>query len=124
MRSAGTDLAESGRVRVWWLALLLALALTRPAAAAPVVVRFPESASHGFLVLRGANGDVLAHGEFVQAPAKGQRMESRLVFRFRASTDVTFGSRQRPLPGQGRRQDRRGQDRAARRSPQRDHGNV
>src|SRR5204863_156555 len=57
MRSAGTDLAESGRVRVWWLALLLALALTRPAAAAPVVVRFPESATHGFLVLRGANGD-------------------------------------------------------------------
>src|SRR5207247_446803 len=76
------DLAESGRVRVWWLALLLALALTRPAAAAPVVVRFPESATHGFLVLRGANRDVLAHGEFVQAP-KGQRIESRLVFRFK-----------------------------------------
>ena len=82
MRSAGTGLAESGRVRVWWLAVLLALALTRPAAAAPVVVRFPESATHGFLVLRGANGDVLAHGEFVQAP-KGQRIESRLVFRFK-----------------------------------------
>jgi len=69
-------------VRVWWLAILLALALTRPAAAAPVSVRFPESASHGFLTLRNANGDVLAHGEFVQAP-KGQRMESRLTFRFK-----------------------------------------
>src|SRR5256885_4092581 len=82
MRSADPDVAESGRVRVWWLALLLALALTSPAAAAPVSVRFPESASHGFLVLRGANGDVLAHGEFVQVP-KGQRIESRLTFRFK-----------------------------------------
>ena len=69
-------------MRAWWLAVLLALALTSPAAAAPVAVRFPESASHGFLVLRGANGDVLAHGEFVQAP-KGQRIESRLTFRFK-----------------------------------------
>ena len=69
-------------MRAWWLAVLLALALTSPAAAAPVAVRFPESASHGFLVLRGANGDVIAHGEFVQAP-KGQRIESRLTFRFK-----------------------------------------
>ncbi len=69
-------------MRAWWLAVLLALALTSPAAAAPVAVRFPESAGHGFLVLRGANGDVLAHGEFVQAP-KGQRIESRLTFRFK-----------------------------------------
>src|SRR2546425_674640 len=82
MRSAATDLAKSGRGGVWGLAVLLALALTRPAAAAPVVVRVPESATHGFLVLRGANSDVLAHGEFVQAP-KGQRSESRLVFRFK-----------------------------------------
>src|SRR5256885_10410462 len=82
MRSADPDVAESGRVRVWWLALRLARALTRPAAAAPVVVRFPESATHGFLVLRGANGDVLAHGEFVQA-TKGRRVERRLVFRFK-----------------------------------------
>ena len=69
-------------MRVWWLAVLLALALMRPADAAPVAARFPESSSHGFLVLRGANGDVLAHGEFVQAP-KGQRIESRLIFRFK-----------------------------------------
>src|SRR6059036_3949846 len=97
MRSAGTDLAESGRVRVWWLALLLALALTRPAAAAPVVVRFPESATHGFLVLRGANGDVLAHGEFVQAQGTADREPPRVPLQGRLAVgrdgDVHPGAR-------------------------------
>jgi len=66
------------------LGVAFAVALTSASAtAAPIAVRFPESATHGFLVLRGANGDVLAHGEFVQAPAKGERMESRLTFRFK-----------------------------------------
>ena len=65
-------------MRAWWLAVLLALALTNPSAAAPVAVRFPESAGHGFLVLRGANGDVLAHGEFVQAP-NGPRWRVELM---------------------------------------------
>ena len=70
-------------MRLWGFGLLFVIALTNAsAAAAPVAVRVPESASHGFLVLRGANGDVLAHGEFVQAP-KGQRIESRLTFRFK-----------------------------------------
>ena len=78
-------------MRAWGPGVLFAIALTSASAsAAPIAVRHAESATHGFLVLRGANGDVLAHGEFVQAPVKGQRMESRLVFRFRASTDVTF----------------------------------
>jgi len=66
------------------LGVAFAVALTSASAtAAPIAVRFPESATHGFLALRGPNGDVLAHGEFVQAPAKGQRMESRLTFRFK-----------------------------------------
>jgi hypothetical protein len=71
-------------VRAWGPGVLFAIALTSASAsAAPIAVRHAESATHGFLVLRGANGDVLAHGEFVQAPVKGQRMESRLVFRFK-----------------------------------------
>ena len=93
-------------MRAWGRGVLFAIALTSASAsAAPVAVRYAETVTHGFLVLRCANGDVLAHGEFVQAPVKGQRMESRLVFRFkdgslwdetvtftsfRAATDVTF----------------------------------
>jgi len=82
-------------VRLWGLGVLFVIALTNAAAsAAPVAVRVPESASHGFLVLRGANGDVLAHGEFVQAP-KGQRIESRLTFRFKDGSLMTYHHVQR-----------------------------
>ena len=72
------------RVRRWGLGVLFAVALmSASASAAPVAVRYVETITHGFLVLRGANGDALAYGEFVQAPVEGQRMESRLVFRFK-----------------------------------------
>jgi len=70
--------------RRWALGVLLAVALTSASTSAePIAVRYAEAIIHGFLVLRGANGDVLAYGELVQAPVKGQRMESRLVFRFK-----------------------------------------
>jgi hypothetical protein len=49
---------------------------------APVKVRLPESATHGFLVLRDERGDVLAYGELVQAP-RGERIENRTTFRFK-----------------------------------------
>jgi hypothetical protein len=52
------------------------------ACAEPVRVRFTESLSHGFLVLRNEAGDVLAHGELVQVP-RGPRIENRLTFRFK-----------------------------------------
>ena len=69
----------AGRVGV-----LFAIALTSASASAePVAVRYAETITHGFLLLRGANDDVLAYGELVQAPVKGQRMQSRLVFRFK-----------------------------------------
>ncbi|PYN42908.1 MAG: hypothetical protein DMD95_15445 [Candidatus Rokuibacteriota bacterium] len=72
------------RVRRWGLGVLFAVALTSASAsAAPVAVRYAETITHAFLLLRGANGDVLAHGELVQAPVEGQRMQSRLVFRFK-----------------------------------------
>jgi hypothetical protein len=71
-------------VRRWALGVLFAIALTSASAsAAPVTVRYVETIIHAFLLLRGANGDVLAYGELVQAPIKGQRMQSRLVFRFK-----------------------------------------
>jgi hypothetical protein len=60
----------------------LLLTLFAPGARAePVTVRFLESATHGFLVLRNDQGGAIAHGELVQAP-HGEGMQSRLVFRF------------------------------------------
>ena len=67
----------------WPLGVLFALALTSAASAEPVAVRYPESITHAFLTLRGANDAVIAYGELVQAPVEKQRMQSRLVFRFK-----------------------------------------
>jgi hypothetical protein len=54
------------------LGVLFALALTSASAAAePVAVRYPETITHAFLTLRGANDEVIAYGELVQAPVKG-----------------------------------------------------
>jgi hypothetical protein len=64
--------------------VLFAVVLTSATAAAePVAVRYPETITHAFLLLRAMNGDILAHGELVQAPVEGQRMDARLVFRFK-----------------------------------------
>lgn len=72
------------RARGWGFGVLFAVALTSvSASAAPVAVRYAETITHAFLVLRGATGDVLAHGELVQAPVEKERMRSRLVFRFK-----------------------------------------
>jgi len=44
------------RVRGWGLGVLFAIALTSAAASAePVAVRYAETITHGFLLLRGAN---------------------------------------------------------------------
>jgi hypothetical protein len=83
LRSAGGSRSGGGGSS-WALGVFFAIALTSaPASAEPVAVRYAESITHGFLLLRGANNDVLAHGELVQGPVKGQRMLSRLVFRFK-----------------------------------------
>lgn len=62
-------------------ACLLLAAASTPVAAA-VAVRFPEGATHGFLALRTKDGQDVAAGELVQT-ARGDRVESRLVFRFK-----------------------------------------
>jgi hypothetical protein len=67
-------------VRSIILGLVLALVATR-ASAEPIAVKFLESAAHGFVILRGERGDVLAHGELIQTP-QGEAIQSRLVFRF------------------------------------------
>ena len=63
-------------------ALPFAAAAPRPSEAAPVAVRYAEGVTHGFLTLRSTAGDLLAEGDLLQA-VRGERVESRLVFRFR-----------------------------------------
>jgi hypothetical protein len=60
---------------VGWLASSVSPAET-------VVVRHPEGLVRGFLVLRSLDGTALADGDLIQS-AKGDRVTSRLVFRFR-----------------------------------------
>jgi hypothetical protein len=60
----------------------LVLTIASAASAEPVRVRFTESVSHGFLVLKNDRGETLADGEVVQTP-KGQRVENRLTFHFK-----------------------------------------
>ena len=62
------------------VALLMLIAVA--ADGDPVTVRFPEGITHGFLILRSLQGQTLAHGELTALP-KGDRMESRLTWRFR-----------------------------------------
>jgi hypothetical protein len=75
-----------GRALVGRIALALALASTAmlvPGAAQSVTVRVPEGGVRGFLVLRALGDDrVLAHGELQSSP-RGNRMETRLTWRFR-----------------------------------------
>lgn len=52
------------------------------AVAEPVRARFSEGLVHGFLVLRDEAGTVIAGGDLIQI-AHGNRVTSRLVFRFR-----------------------------------------
>lgn len=53
-----------------------------PAAAAPIAVRYAEGVTHGFLVVRSADGETLAEGDLLQV-AKPEGVDARLVFRFR-----------------------------------------
>jgi hypothetical protein len=66
-------------------ALLFACAaLLQPAStlAEPVTVRYAEGLVHGFLSLRALDGTLLANGDLIQV-ARGDRVTSRLVFRFK-----------------------------------------
>jgi hypothetical protein len=64
------------------LVLVPALLWPNCLAAAPVLVRFAEGVTHGFLVLRTINDVLLASGDLLQT-ARGGEVESRMVFRFK-----------------------------------------
>jgi uncharacterized membrane protein YdjX (TVP38/TMEM64 family) len=50
--------------------------------AEPVAVRYTEGIVHGFLTLRTVDGTLIANGDLIQL-ARGDRVTSRLVFRFK-----------------------------------------
>jgi hypothetical protein len=64
------------------LALIAVLLWPGTIAAAPIPVRFVEGISHGFLVLRTLNGELIAPGELVQT-IRGSDVDSRMVFHFK-----------------------------------------
>src|SRR5947209_17968758 len=64
------------------LVLVTVLLWLRPASAAPVSVRFVEGVTHGFLVLRTADGVLIASGDLLQLDRGGQ-VENRMVFHFK-----------------------------------------
>jgi hypothetical protein len=49
---------------------------------APVAVRFAEGVTHGFLLLRTTDGNVIATGDLTQI-ARAGKVESRMMFRFK-----------------------------------------
>lgn len=61
---------------------IVALIWTSAPSAEPVVVRHVEGLVHGFLSLRSPEGGVVANGDLIQN-ARGDRVTSRLVFRFK-----------------------------------------
>lgn len=67
--------------RVPAIVLLFALSST-PVVAQPVAVRFSEGLIHGFLTLRTLDGKLVANGDLIQK-AQGDRVTSRLIFRFK-----------------------------------------
>jgi len=64
------------------LVLVMALLWPWPVAAAPVAVRFAEGVTHGFLLLRTVDGDLIASGDLLQV-GRGGKVESRMVFHFK-----------------------------------------
>jgi hypothetical protein len=61
---------------------LMALLSSGSLLAEPVLVRHTEGIVHGFLSLRTMDGEQVANGDLIQL-AKGDRVTSRLVFRFK-----------------------------------------
>jgi hypothetical protein len=64
------------------LAVATALLWPPPAAAEPVLVRFTEGITHGFLTLRTPDGRLIAAGDLMQVARRGA-VESRIVFHFK-----------------------------------------
>ena len=64
-------------------AVAIAALMSMPAEAAPVEVRFPENATHGYLLVRSLAGETIGQGEMTQVIREEDLVENRLVFRFK-----------------------------------------
>ena len=68
-----------------------------PADAAPIAVRFPEGMTHGFLLVRSSEGEIIGQGEVTQVVKEGDLVDSHLVFTFKDGSlhdeKVTFSQR-------------------------------
>ena len=77
-----TDGGSRHACKSFAIMLVLAVLVSSPVSAAPVVVRFSEGATHGFLLVRSLAGDIIGQGELTQMAKEGGLVESQLVFRF------------------------------------------
>jgi hypothetical protein len=82
------------------VAVVLAVLVITGSEAAPGLVtpRFPEGGTYGSLALLDSDGHAIAHGELQSVP-RGDRVESRLVWRFKDGSvqDETTVYAQRPV---------------------------
>src|SRR4051812_24059644 len=62
--------------------LLVTVLLKADVQAEPIKVRHPQGSAHGFVVLKTLEGTRIATGDITQV-VHGDRVTSRLVFRFR-----------------------------------------
>ena len=63
--------------------MVFAALVSVPVVAAPIAVRSPEGATHGFLLVRSLAGEIIGQGEMTQVVKEGDLVESQLVFRFK-----------------------------------------
>jgi hypothetical protein len=84
LRSHPAEAWEDSILKPAVFILFVCTSFLDPATASPepVAVRFMEGLVHGFLSLRAPDGAVLASGDLIQI-ARGDRVTSRLVFRFK-----------------------------------------
>jgi hypothetical protein len=64
------------------LAMFIILAPWFPLEAAPIEVRLVEGTAHGLMLVRSVSGEILGHGDFLQAVHR-DGVETRLVLRFK-----------------------------------------
>src|ERR1700693_1288021 len=62
--------------------MLIVLTPWSPLEAVPIEVRLVEGTAHGLMLVRSVSGEILGHGDFLQA-AHRDHVATRLVLRFK-----------------------------------------
>lgn len=74
---------HSEAIKGFAVVVAIAALMSMPAEAAPVEVRFPEHATHGYLLVQTLAGETIGQGEMTQVIGDGNLIENRLVFHFK-----------------------------------------